>query len=113
MRKSRQKRARRGQDLYLIQMDVTGDIKIGRSGDVEARLTELQTGCPHKLRIIICVPGEGHIERQLHQKLAHHRLRNGKGEWFREECLPDLPVRLYDMLDLENVDWWMSGNRWR
>ena len=108
-----QKRARRGQDLYFIQMAMTGDIKIGRSGDVEARLRELQVGSPHKLRIIIHLPNQGHLERQMHQHLDRHRLRVGKGEWFREEGLPVLPIPIYEELDLESIDWWKRGNRWR
>jgi nicotinamidase-related amidase len=28
------------------------------------------------------------------------------GEWFRYECLPDLPDWIYELLDLSKEDWW-------
>lgn len=96
----------RGRDLYIVQMAVTGDIKVGRSGDVKRRLGELQVGCPHRLRLIIHLPKWGHLERRLHQSMSHLRCRHGSGEWFKEEALCELPVWIYDHLDLENQDWW-------
>jgi hypothetical protein len=95
-----------GRDLYFIQMRVTGAVKIGRSKDVERRLSELQVGSPHQLRILLVVPDLGYMEPRVHQKLGTHRLRQGSGEWFGPDCLWDLPVWLYDQLDLETQDWW-------
>lgn len=95
-------------DLYIIQAKTTGAIKIGRSKDVHKRIRQLQTGCPYKLKLIVHIPGQGHLERSLHQKLRDHRIRREKGEWFREEGLAELPVWIYDMLDLENQDWWVD-----
>lgn len=97
----------RGRDLYIIQSRVTGAIKIGRSKDVHARLKQLQTGSPHKLKILIHVPNKGHLETRLHRHLQCHRLKR-TGEWYSVDCLPDLPVWLYEMLDLENADWWID-----
>ena len=39
-------------DLYIIQSDVSGNIKIGRSKDPQKRLKQLQTGNPNKLKLI-------------------------------------------------------------
>ena len=100
---------RGGNDLYVFQMAVTGDIKIGRSSDVHRRLKELQTGCPHKLRIILHAPGQGHRERELHRRLQQYRCRMRKGEWFREEGMGEIPVDLYNLIPLEvleDPDWW-------
>lgn len=94
-------------DLYIIQSAVTGCVKIGRTKDVDARLLQLQTACPHKLRIIVHMPGEGHMERVLHRELKHYRIR-WNGEWFTEDGLASLPDRIYDMIDLENQDWWQD-----
>lgn len=99
---------RGGRDLYFIQARVTGAVKIGRSSNVEQRLAQLQTGCPHQLRILLKVPGKGHQERGIHERLASHRIRHERGEWFSPDCLPDLPVWLYDMLDLESLEWWQE-----
>lgn len=97
-----------GQDLYIIQMAATGDVKIGRSDAVESRLRQLQTGCPKKLRVILHAPNLGYQEKELHQLLRRHKTR-AKGEWFAESCLGGLPVHIYEMMTesmLEDCDWW-------
>ena len=94
-----------GRDLYIIQMATTGDVKIGRSGDVTRRLRQLQTGSPHELRLLLQLTGNGFYERRLHRQLYDYRLRKN-GEWFRETCLPDLPDWIYEQLDLDGLDWW-------
>ena len=95
----------RGKDLYILQMEVTGDIKVGRSKHVHQRIKELQTGCPHRLRLILHAPGEGHREKIIHRDMNGRHLRSN-GEWFEEGALAELPVDLYDRLDLESQDWW-------
>jgi hypothetical protein len=101
---------RGGQHLYLFQMAVTGDFKVGRSSDVDKRLGQVQTGCPHKLRILLVGENLGHRERQIHQALSGYRCRHGKGEWFREPGLGSLPTEIYELIPearLEDGDWWM------
>lgn len=95
-----------GAHLYFIQSAVTGAIKIGRSKDPKRRLGQLQTGSPHKLRILLVIEDMGHRERKLHRRLRHHKIRYGRGEWFGPDCLWDLPVELYELFDLEILDWW-------
>jgi hypothetical protein len=100
---------RGGTDLYIFQMAVTGDVKIGRSSNIHRRLGEVQTGCPHKLRILLHGVGLGHRERELHHRLRQYRCRMMKGEWFREDGLGELPVDIYDLIPvevLEDPDWW-------
>lgn len=92
-------------NLYIIQSAVTGCVKIGRTKDVDQRLGQLQTACPHKLRIILHVPDQGHLEKRLHKQLKPHRIR-WNGEWFKEEGLASLPDWLYELLDLDSQDWW-------
>ena len=96
-------------DLYVIQMAVTGDLKIGRSKNVTSRLKQLQTGAPHKLKIILIAPGQGHRERQLHRDLRMYRNRGQRGEWFSEEAYGSIPVDLYELIPVEvldDPDWW-------
>ena len=93
-------------DLYIIQAHTTGAIKIGRSKHVHKRLSQLQTGCPYRLRLIIHIPGQGDLEKGLHRRLSDHRIRRFKGEWFHEEGLAELPTWIYEMLNLEEQDWW-------
>ena len=96
-----------GHDLYFIQSDLTGDIKIGRTKDVQTRIAQLQTACPHKLRVIHLFEAMGWREPLLHRRMSSYRLRGGRGEWFDYECVGDLPDDLYEQLDLELIDsWW-------
>lgn len=104
---ARKKRA--GCDLYIIQMAVTGDFKVGRTNDIERRLGEIQTSCPHKLRVILHAPGLGHEEKHVHRRLRTYRTRMRKGEWFREEGIGMIPDHLWNMVPLEvleDPDWW-------
>jgi len=96
-------------DLYVIQMAVTGDLKIGRSSNVKNRLKQLQTGAPHRLKVILIAEGQGHRESQLHQSLRAYRNRGQRGEWFQEDALGSLPADLYNLIPveiLEDPDWW-------
>lgn len=95
-----------GEHLYLIQMDRTGVIKIGRSSNPEKRLKQLQTSCPYELRIILVLQGEGHRERDFHRRLRRYNTRRYQGEWFEERGLTSLPDEVYEMIDLEQRTWW-------
>jgi hypothetical protein len=98
-------------DLYIVQMAVTGDIKIGRTKNISRRMVELQTGCPHTLRLLLLGTGLGSREHSLHHRLRHHRTRHQRSEWFREGALADLPVEIYNLMSvktLEESDWWVS-----
>lgn len=58
-----------------------GFIKIGvTSGRVEARLSSLQTGNPHKLTVLATIDGGPEVELKLHRRFAAFRV---DGEWFR------------------------------
>ena len=98
--------------LYIIQMAVTGDFKVGRSRNVGRRLRQLQTGCPYKLRILLAAPEKGHLEREVHRHMRAHKTRHARTEWFREESLGDLPLAIYELIPesvLEDGDWWKDG----
>lgn len=95
-----------GSDLYIFQMAETGDVKVGRSKNVSQRIKQLQTGCPHKLRLILHAPGEGHRERALHRAMRYRGTRRD-GEWFEEGALAELPADLYErLLHMDDQDWW-------
>lgn len=96
----------KGRDLYIIQMAVTGDVKIGRSKHPLKRLRQLQTGCPHKLKLILVAKDMGWYETILHRRVAFASIRSN-GEWFEEKALAELPNNLYEMLDLHQQDWWI------
>lgn len=93
--------------LYIIQSDVNGCIKVGRADDPTARLYQLQTGSPYRLKLLKVIWGGGDIERTLHKQLQKHGLRIRKdGEWFTSNALAYLPDDI--MLDYawENEYWW-------
>lgn len=102
---------RGGADLYVFQMAVTGDFKVGRTSDVNRRFGEIQTGCPHKLRVLLHAPGLGHLERMVHASLRLYRCRMMNGEWFREEGIGSIPDHIWEMVSpeiLEDPDWWKA-----
>lgn len=67
--------------IYAIQNQTNGLIKIGyTAGLVRDRLSQLQTACADRLTILCEMPGEMWQEKELHSRLARHRLG---GEWFR------------------------------
>jgi len=90
--------------LYIIQSDVTGMIKIGRSKDPQKRLKQLQTGNPNKLKIIAEFKGEGWKEKIIHERLRMYRL---EGEWFSYDCIGSIPDFLYEKIEWGSFDeWW-------
>lgn len=101
---------RGGNHLYVIQMAETGAIKVGRSCDVVRRMREIQTGCPHPIRLVLEATNQGHRERAVHARLRRYRTRRYSGEWFREEALGELPDDIYEQIPLavlDDPDWWM------
>jgi len=101
---------RGGEHLYVIQMDVTGAFKVGRTSNPPRRLAELQTGAPHKLRIICVAFGQGFRERKVHALLRRYRTRAYSGEWFHEEGFGEIPDDIYECIPpetLEDIDWWI------
>lgn len=93
--------------LYLIQSDVNGYIKIGRTDDIAVRLSQLQTGSPYRLKLIHKALYCGDYERDLHKMLQKHGLRlRLDGEWFDPECLRYIPDDFLIDFDWENEYWW-------
>jgi hypothetical protein len=78
--------------VYFAEAD--GATKIGFSKDnPDGRVSALQGGNPHPLKLIVAVPGDRRMEKHLHQMFYLYRL---KGEWFRSDAfgLPEL-IRFY------------------
>ena len=91
-------------DLYIIQSDVTGMIKVGRSKNPLKRLKQLQTGNPNKLKLIASFKGEGWKEKSIHERLDRYRL---EGEWFSYDCVGSIPDRMYEQITFGSFDdWW-------
>lgn len=93
--------------LYIIQSAQTGAIKIGRTSDIDQRIKTLQTSNPYPLKVILFVESYGYLERELHERLKQYKTN---GEWFKYEGLSELPVWLYEQLNLDSVDQWWRYN---
>lgn len=66
--------------IYFIQESGSGLIKIGcTERAVEGRLSMLQIGNPHPLRVLLVLPGSYAEERRLHRQFRPAR---HLGEWF-------------------------------
>jgi hypothetical protein len=70
--------------VYFIQDVARGYTKIGRTSDLVARISTLQTGNPDELTVYKTVKcTEAHpsadLEKELHEHFAEHHVR---GEWF-------------------------------
>ncbi len=75
--------------VYFAHNQEVGAVKIGSSGDVNARLDALQIASPHELILMGTLPGGRREEKRLHQLFDAMHMR---GEWFRAtpELLDDV-----------------------
>ncbi len=69
-----------GELVYFVR---AGDaIKIGRTGNLAARLRALATASAVPLELLAAVPGGAAQEARLHRRWRHLHIR---GEWFRAD----------------------------
>ena len=85
--------------IYVIHCD--GYCKIGQSDAPEKRFATLQTGSPHKMSLMLTLPGGYAEEQRLHARFAERRVR---GEWFllsiediREMALMHVPQAMPEL----------------
>jgi DNA-binding XRE family transcriptional regulator len=71
--------------LYFIGADGVDFVKVGRSKNPEARLHQLRTGSPYKLRLLRIYEGAGVLEPYVLATLRD--ARTGEGEWFLSQDL--------------------------
>jgi hypothetical protein len=70
--------------VYFVRAIGHG-IKLGYTRNLPARMTSMQTDCPHDLVLIGTLSGGSALERCLKEDFVEHRLR---GEWYDERILP-------------------------
>ncbi len=68
--------------IYFIQEENDGPIKIGICINVLKRLSGIQVGTPRLLRLLAHIPGDAALERKLHKQFSSSNIR---GEWFRPD----------------------------
>lgn len=81
--------------LYFIAMEgPEAFVKIGIASAASIRISNIQACCPYPLRLLKLVEGGWDLEKSLHKRFAHLRVR---GEWFRltgdlEKLIEDLAL---------------------
>ncbi len=72
--------------IYAAEVCRMQFVKIGYAVDVSARLSQLQTGNPHKINCLFSIPGTLLQEQALHQALtvafARIRIPMPPNEWY-------------------------------
>jgi len=89
--------------IYLVKAGNTSFYKIGISDNPQKRLAEIQTGCPHKLKLLSYgLSDDPHtLEKDFHKRYERYR---AAGEWFN---LPFWKVReAKTLISLPHVDEW-------
>jgi hypothetical protein len=77
---------RTGRDLYVMQnLRLMGELKIGRSSNVELRRRSLQSSQNFTIDVLAIFPGAGYLEPLAHKILSNCRVTTGVAgrEWFR------------------------------
>ena len=76
---------RTGRDLYVMQNPrLAGELKIGRSSNVELRRRSLQSSQNFTIDVLAIFPGAGDLEPLVHKILSNCRVTGVAGrEWFR------------------------------
>lgn len=67
--------------VYLIVSESQQAAKIGFAKSLEARLRQLQTGNPHRLKVEFAIPSQSDTEYRLHRLFAPKRIER---EWFSD-----------------------------
>lgn len=95
----------KGVVMYVYFIASEHSLKIGISKEVKARLTELQIGNPHKLKVVNTIFRYTKSEARKTEKLFHLALRKYQkcGEWFAIDALNDIDF------ETETIIWGDGG----
>ncbi|WP_395393097.1 GIY-YIG nuclease family protein [Novosphingobium sp. BL-8A] len=89
-------------NIYLLGTGEPLAVKIGfTKQDPRARLKQLQTGNPARLKLLGWYPGTLKDERELHKRLAAYNIG---GEWFRlDDAASDLWRPIVTVIQINNA----------
>lgn len=85
--------------VYFIRAESGGPIKIGQTDDVAMRISTMQSSHPETLVLLATQPGDRAIEKRMHERFSHLRIR---GEWFRADV--ELLAYIRGLADVTNRD---------
>ena len=72
--------------IYILDYRKNSPLKIGKTTrPIKQRLKELQTGCPHDLRIIATFRANQYFECQLHKTFEYCKYKSGGQEWYKRD----------------------------
>lgn len=89
--------------VYFLMSEANENIKIGRTGNIKARLNALQGACSEKISLLATIACDSPESSAELEKKMHHRFANSRiqGEWFR--LTPDLEWYLRNSLGCETL----------
>ena len=74
--------------VYLAQWDTEdGPVKIGTTGDLKRRMSDLQVASPYLVVAARVIPAEHQDIARMFERALHHELHEFqiRGEWYRDE----------------------------
>lgn len=83
-------------------------VKVGYTSDIDMRITNLQTCCPYRLKLLMTIPCESKSMAAKLERFLHNRLKKGlmQGEWFRwDRCGALVPKAIHDFFHSEDKDY--------
>jgi hypothetical protein len=90
--------------VYFVGCPAVDAVKIGvTSIRVYERLNGMQVNCPLELKLLAAVEGGCALEKELHQRFAHLRIR---GEWFRLAGEISAHIALLPKPEKPQRGWW-------
>ena len=99
--------------VYVAAWRKEGPVKIGVTHAPVARLAQLQTGLPYRLRIwgAAYVKSAGFVEKECHAQLEAHVMM---GEWFNSSVMASVRVLRSAASQMDNNwHWWVPAGKKR
>ena len=92
--------------LYILAYEwsgATGPYKVGHTANLEQRVAQLEASHAFRVIVVAAFEGRGHLEKAVHDRLAHHRATSGRGrEWFNT-TVPAILRVISDVIEAEEL----------
>ena len=90
--------------IYIIRCE--NFYKIGKTQDIEARLSSFNTGNPFPMTLILCSEVEevDEVEKELHSMACGNKAHIVKGEWYKlcDKVLEQIVRMIIQATDYDN-----------
>ena len=92
--------------LYVLAYEwsgASGPYKVGHTSNLEQRVAQLEASHAFRIIVVAAFEGRGHLEKAVHDRLAHHRSTSGRGrEWFNA-TVPAILRVVSDVIEAEEL----------